>query len=38
MVDNSNRIGAVAPPWSPISALGAGGAVLSYSVELGEAG
>jgi hypothetical protein len=37
VVDNSNRIGMVAPPWSPISMLGAGASVLSYSVELGEA-
>jgi hypothetical protein len=37
MVDNSNRLGVVAPPWSPMSMLGAGAAVLSYSVELGEA-
>jgi hypothetical protein len=37
LVDNSNRLGAVAPPWSPIAVLGGGSAVLSYSVELGEA-
>jgi hypothetical protein len=38
VVDNSAAIGAVAPPWSPMNVLGSGGAVLSYSVELGDAG
>jgi hypothetical protein len=37
VVDNSNRVGVVAPPWSPISALGGGTASVSYSVELGSA-
>jgi hypothetical protein len=37
VADNSDRVGAVAPPWSPISMLGGGAAVISYSVELGEA-
>jgi hypothetical protein len=38
LVDNSNRLGVVAPPWNPLAALGGGAAVLAYSVELGEAG
>jgi len=37
VVDDSARVGVVAPPWSPMAALGAGTATLSYSVELGEA-
>jgi hypothetical protein len=37
VVDNSNRIGNVAPPWSPLNMLGGGVALLSYSVELGDA-
>jgi len=38
VVDNSAVIGTVAPPWNPMDVLGSGGAVLSYSVELGDAG
>jgi hypothetical protein len=37
VIDNSNSVGAVAPPWSPLSVLGGGAAVLACSVELGEA-
>lgn len=37
VVDNSNRIGTASPPWSPINMLGTGVAILSYSVELGDA-
>ncbi|HEX4336802.1 MAG TPA: hypothetical protein VH062_12875 [Polyangiaceae bacterium] len=37
VVDNSNIVGSVAPPWSPMNVLGGGAAVLSYSVELGDA-
>lgn len=37
VVDNSNRVGNVAPPWSPLNMLGGGVATLSYSIELGEA-
>jgi hypothetical protein len=38
VIDNSAVIGTVAPPWSPMNVLGSGGAALSYSVELGDAG
>jgi hypothetical protein len=38
LVDNSNRLGTVAPPWNPIAVIGGGAAVVSYSVELGDAG
>ncbi|HVW29402.1 MAG TPA: hypothetical protein VHC69_28750 [Polyangiaceae bacterium] len=38
VIDNSAVIGTVAPPWSPMNVLGTGGALLSYSVELGDAG
>jgi hypothetical protein len=38
LVDNSNRIGVVAPPWNPLAVLGGGAAVIAYSVELGDAG
>jgi hypothetical protein len=38
VVDNSGVVGTVAPPWSPINVLGGGAAVLSVSVELGDAG
>jgi len=37
IIDNSNLIGSVAPPWSPMNVLGGGAALVSYSVELGEA-
>lgn len=37
VIDNSNRMGNVAPPWSPLNMLGGGVATLSYSIELGEA-
>jgi hypothetical protein len=36
VVDNSNVIGNVAPPWSPLNMLGGGVAVLAYSIELGD--
>ena len=37
VVDNSTVVGAVAPPWNPMNVLGGGAAVLSVSVELGDA-
>ncbi|HEX4475996.1 MAG TPA: hypothetical protein VH142_13015 [Polyangiaceae bacterium] len=37
VVDNSDRVGSVAPPWNPLSVLGGGVVVLSYSIELGDA-
>lgn len=37
VIDNSNRIGTVAPPWTPLNVLGGVAALLSYSVELGDA-
>jgi hypothetical protein len=37
VVDNSDRVGSVAPPWSPLNMIGGGVATLSYSVELGDA-
>lgn len=37
VVDNSSVVGAVGPQWSPINVLGGGAAVLSVSVELGDA-
>lgn len=38
VLDNSALIGTVAPPWSPMNVLGTGGALVSYSIELGDAG
>lgn len=38
VVDNSDKVGSVAPAWNPISMFGAGSAVVAYSVELGDAG
>lgn len=37
VVDNSSRVGSVNPPWNPLSMVGANSAILSYSVELGDA-
>jgi hypothetical protein len=37
VLDNSNRVGSVAPPWTLINALGASTAVVSCAVELGDA-
>jgi len=37
VIDNSSRVGQVAPPWSPIQMFGGGTAIVSYSVELGDA-
>ena len=36
-IDNSARVGATNPPWSPLGALGQNTAVISYAVELGDA-
>lgn len=38
VVDNSAVVGVVAPPWNPVSMFGASAAIVSYSVELGDAG
>jgi len=37
VLDNSQRMGAVNPPWSPLGIVGGNAAVMSYSVELGSA-
>lgn len=37
VVDNSANVGQVSPPWNPLSVVGANGATLSYSAELGDA-
>jgi len=37
VIDNSSRIGSVSPPWNPLSPLGAGTVVMSYTAEAGEA-
>jgi hypothetical protein len=36
VLDNSNRMGSVNPPWSPLGIMGGNAAVVAYSVELGE--
>jgi len=38
VLDNSQRMGAVNPPWSPLGIVGGNAAVVAYSVELGAAG
>jgi hypothetical protein len=35
-IDNSARVGSVAPPWTPFGAMGGNTAVVSYAVELGD--
>jgi hypothetical protein len=37
VLDNSSRMGAVNPPWSPLGIVGGNAAVVAYSVELGSA-
>jgi hypothetical protein len=37
VVDNSDRVGIVQPPWNPLSVVGGNSAVLSYTAEVGEA-
>ncbi len=37
VLDNSQRMGGVNPPWSPLGIVGGTSAVLAYSVELGSA-
>jgi hypothetical protein len=37
VVDNSQRMGAVNPPWSPLGIVGGNAAVAAYSIELGAA-
>ncbi len=36
VIDNSTKLGAVSPPWSPLSPLGANAAVVAVAVELGD--
>ncbi|MCA9639349.1 MAG: hypothetical protein KC492_01615, partial [Myxococcales bacterium] len=36
VIDNSNRIGSVSPPWNPLSAVGGNAAIVSYTSELGD--
>ena len=38
VLDNSARMGAVNPPWSPLGIVGGNAAVVAYSVEVGSAG
>jgi hypothetical protein len=37
VLDNSQRMGSVNPPWSPLGIVGGNAAVVAYSVELGSA-
>jgi hypothetical protein len=37
VLDNSQRMGAVNPPWSPLGIVGGNAAVVAYSVEVGSA-
>jgi hypothetical protein len=36
VIDNSTRMGAVGPPWNPLSVVGGNLALVSYSAELGD--
>lgn len=36
VIENSNVVGTVAPPWNPLSVVGANTAVVSYVAELGD--
>ncbi|MCA9629910.1 MAG: hypothetical protein KC766_19700 [Myxococcales bacterium] len=36
VIDNSNRVGAVSPPWNPLGMVGGNTAIVSYTSELGE--
>ncbi len=36
VIDNSTKLGAVAPPWNPLTPLGANAAVVAVAVELGD--
>ena len=36
VVDHSDALGSVAPPWNPLAFVGAGAIVVSYAAELGE--
>jgi len=36
VVDNSQMVGSVSPPWNPLNAIGGGAATLSLSIELGD--
>lgn len=37
VLDNSQRMGSVNPPWSPLGIVGGNAAVVNYSIELGSA-
>lgn len=37
VLDNSQRMGAINPPWSPLGIVGGNSAVVAYSVEVGSA-
>jgi hypothetical protein len=37
VLDNSQRMGAVNPPWSPLGIVGGNAAVMAYAVEVGSA-
>jgi hypothetical protein len=37
VIDNSNQVGTVSPPWSPTAAIGGDAAVVSYTAEVGDA-
>lgn len=36
VLDNSNAVGQVSPPWNPLSSMGASVAIVSYTAELAE--
>ncbi len=36
VIDNSNRVGSVSPPWNPLGMVGGNAAIVSYTSELGE--
>jgi hypothetical protein len=36
VVDNSDRVGVVNPPWNPLAVVGGNSVVLSYTAELGD--
>jgi hypothetical protein len=37
VLDNSQRMGGVSPPWSPLGIVGGNAAVLAYAIEVGSA-
>lgn len=38
VLDNSQRLGSVSPPWSPLGIVGGNAAVVAYAAEVGAAG